>query len=202
MKRLVLVCSTMSLLACSPGYKSGATKCDANLGCPGGYMCGAAGSSGEPDVCYALAETHNCADTAHYWCPDSQSCWASKVACETVTYCPDQNAYACPEGTEGTYRPSCSTDESTDECISVSAFSCSSQTSDNSCMTCARQACCVELSNCKNQPDCLSLNACLTGCSSNDASCVKRCEDYYPSAADNQDAYWGCLDNKCGSKCN
>ena len=195
MKRLVLACVVVPLLACSPDYGSRSTKCGPNLSCPSGYMCGTAASSGEPDVCYALAETYNCADTAHYWCPDSQTCWPSKEACETVTFCPDQELYACPEGSS---RPSCSTDE----CISVSAFSCNSQTSDNPCMTCARQACCVELSNCKNQSDCLSLNACLTGCSSSDASCFKRCEDYYPSAADNQDAYWACLDNKCGSKCN
>ena len=197
MKRLVLVCASMWLLACSPGYKSGTTKCDANSGCPSGYMCGAAGSSGEPDVCYALAETHNCADTAHYWCPDSQSCWASKVACETATYCPDKHFTVC-HGEN--LVPSC--DASVAECTSVSFYSCNSQTTDDSCWTCIRQACCLELSNCKNQPDCLSLNACLDGCSSDDGNCIDTCNQYYQASAATYYVFLSCANKQCSTKCN
>jgi hypothetical protein len=195
MKRFPFLFAVVPLLACSPNYKSGTTKCDANLGCPSGYVCGAAGSSGEPDVCYAAAET-DCADTAHYWCPDSQTCWASKVACDTVAYCPDETASACEEEN---FVPSCSS--STDSCTSVSFYSCNSQAADGSCMTCTRQSCCAELHNCMDQADCLSFDACVGGCSTGDTSCSDTCRKYYPSGASTHDAVMTCQNKQCSAKC-
>jgi len=171
MKRFALACAVMSLLACSPHYKSGNTKCGSDLDCPSGYVCGAAGTSSAPDVCYDSTETDGCSDSDRYWCPDSQTCWSSKVACNTVVYCPDETASACGEEDLVT---SCSS--STDNCTSVSSYSCNSQSTDGSCMTCTRQACCSQLHNCMDQPDCLALDACLGGCSSNDTSCLKVCQ--------------------------
>jgi hypothetical protein len=196
MKRLVLVCATMSLSACSPDYKSGTTKCDANLGCPSGYVCGASGASGAPDVCYAVVEMGGCGASNRYWCPDSKSCWPSKVACETVAFCSENHFKAC---SNETLIPSC---DPSIKCRSVNYFSCNSQTTDDSCSTCIRQACCLELSNCKNQPDCLSLFACLDGCSSDDGNCIDTCSQHYQTSAATYNAFVSCTNEQCSTDCN
>jgi hypothetical protein len=196
MKRLALIFVVVPLLACSPDYKSGSTKCGQDLSCPSGYVCGASGTSGAPDVCHAAAETDGCGDPGDYWCPDSQTCWSSKVACETVAYCPGEPASACDKEN---FVPSCSS--STEDCTPVTFYSCDSQAADDSCMTCTRQACCAELHNCMDQADCLSFDACAGGCSTGDTSCFDTCRKYYPSGASTHDVVMSCQNTQCSAKC-
>ena len=108
MKRFALAYAVGLLLSCSPNYQSGNTECSLDGKCPNGFVCGGASTTGALDVCYSKEEAAVAAvcDATHiYYCPASQSCWAEKIACDTVVDCGNGHAAACAD--EG-YVPDCS----------------------------------------------------------------------------------------------
>jgi hypothetical protein len=167
MKRFTLAYAAALLLSCAPDYQSGSTECSKDGKCPSGFVCGGASTAGARDVCYSNDEAKSC-DASHvYYCPASQTCWAQKVACDTVVFCGGNTVAACH--TQG-YVASCST---SDKCTPGGAGGSCSNASDYYCA--GTDTCWT------NDVACSTVVNCGTSAAPNFAAC--RSEGYRPDCS-------------------
>jgi hypothetical protein len=157
------------------------------------------GGAGGPDKC----------PSGDYYCPGSDTCWTSAVACSTIMNCGTSSAHDFQACKNAGFHPDCAGTT----CISNSSGSgggsggatggsCPASSGDNACTTCDKQSCCSQHTACKNQTACANLTNCITACASGDTTCFSGCETSYPSGDSNLIAWSNCLTSSCSASCN
>jgi hypothetical protein len=218
MKRIALAYAVAGLLSCSPTYQSGSTECSTAGTCPSGFICGGTNTVGAASVCYDISGT-SCSTSDAYYCPQSSTCWSTKVACDTVINCGNTLAACDTEGQQANCSgsgkctiPGGSTGGSGGNggtglggaggSTGTGVGPCSPVSTDTACDTCMEQACCSQLTACANQTSCENLASCINNCASGNTTCMNSCDSSYSSGLSTLTSLFTCVEDSCSASCN
>lgn len=86
-------------------------------------------------------------------------------------------------------------------CADQKPISCDQRPANTDCETCQYEECCTPVALCEDDPNCIAIADCVTGCKG-DTACTRRCLEHgEPRATSSLERAVECVRNRCSAKC-